>query len=666
MEAIRIGFRLPQVSPRLLWLCAGLNLAILPHCSRIPLWIYLLVVALSLWRLAMPATEQQRPAATLIPQITKLLIGLAIITGILMSFGTLVGRDASVALLISLAGLKFLETFQERDYYVSAYIGLFIVLTGFLYSQNIPMAIYMLFIVVFITAVLISINDRENSLDTRARLAAAGIIVLQSMPLMLVIFLLFPRVPGPLWGLPRDADRGLAGLSDEMAPGTISQLTLSDKIAFRVKFAGAMPDQSQLYWRGPVLWQSDGVKWIQDLPRRSATLVTHHGSVIEYTVTLEATNQNRLFGLEMPDKPPADAIFTHDMQIRSRSLVRNLTRYTLASYTDYRYMLSDPAELSRALQLPQGDHPRAKTLGKSWRDAGLTDRQIVGRALQMFNAQDFYYTLNPPQYLQDTVDQFLFEARRGFCEHYAAAFVVLMRAAGIPARVVTGYQGGSLNTIDNYLVVRQRDAHAWAEVWLADRGWTRVDPTSAVAPTRISAGIEDALPDSIIDVPLGFRQNPVVRNLWHQIRDAYEAVNNGWNQWVLSYDSKRQRNLLLRFGMKKLDWKGLTFWLVCITGIMFALVSLWLFRRSGQSGDPVRELYDKFCGRLASAGIRRRVSEGPRDFAGRAGGLREDLRPLISEITDLYITVRYGGEMQALDPLRERIRTFHPSRFKPG
>lgn len=666
MEAIRTGFRLRNVSPRLLWLCAGLNLAILPHCSRMPLWIYLLVVALSLWRLALPEAKLQRPAATLVPQLTKLLIGLTIITGILMSYGTLVGRDAGVALLISLAGLKFLETFQERDYYVSAYIGLFIVLTRFLYSQSIPMAIYMFFIVVFLSAVLISINDQGNSLNTRARLTAAGVIVLQSIPLMLVIFLLFPRVPGPLWGLPRDADRGLAGLSDEMAPGTISQLTLSDKIAFRVKFAGAVPDQSLLYWRGPVLWQTDGVKWIQDRPRRSATQVTHRGGAIEYTVTLEATNQNWLFGLEMPDKPPADAIFTHDMQTRSRAPVRNITRYTLVSYTDYRYMLSDPAELSRATQLPQGYHPRAKALGKSWRDAGLADRQIVGRALQMFNAQDFYYTLNPPQYLQDTVDQFLFDARRGFCEHYAAAFVVLMRAAGIPARVITGYQGGTLNTIDDYLVVRQRDAHAWAEVWLADRGWTRVDPTSAVSPTRISAGIENALPDSIIDIPLGFQQNPVVLNLWRQLRDTYEALNNGWNQWVLSYDSKRQRNLLIHLGMKKVDWKGLAVWLVCATGIMFALVSLWLFRQSGHRGDPVQGLYDKFCGRLAVVGIRRGLSEGPQDFAARAGDMREDLSPAISEITDLYIAVRYGGEMQALDPLRERTRTFRPSRFKPG
>ena len=481
---------------------------------------------------------------------------------------------------------------------------------------------------------------------------------------MLVIFLLFPRVSGPLWGLPRDADQGLAGISDEMAPGTISQLTLSDKIAFRVKFNGPVPDQSLLYWRGPVLWQTDGVKWIQDRPRRSAGQVTFLGNAIEYTVTLEATNQNRLFGLEMPVKPPPDAIFTHDMQIRTRMPVRNLTRYTLVSYPDYRYELRDPAELSRALQLPQGYHPRAIALGKSWRDAGLSNRQIVGRALKMFSTGGFHYTLNPPQYLQDTVDQFLFDARLGFCEHYAAAFVVLMRAAGIPARVVTGYQGGTLNNIDDYLVVRQRDAHAWAEVWLADRGWTRVDPTSVVAPARITEGIENALPDSIIDVPLGLQQNPVMRNLWRQIRNTFDAVNNGWNQWVLSYDTRRQRSFLISIGMKGTDWKGLTLWLVCITALTLVMVSLWLFRHSGQHRDPVRKLYDTFCTRLSAVGIRRRISEGPRDFAGRAGSLRTDLRQGINEVTDLYIAVRYGDDTGALGPLRERIRTFRPSRTK--
>lgn len=662
MEAIRVKFNIRAIAPQLLWLCAGVNLAILPHYSRIPLWIYLLFIALSLWRLMLPAAAHQRHGSTVVPMLGKLLIGIAIITGILISYGTLAGRDASVALLIALAGMKFLETHQQRDFYVSVFIGFFIILAGFLYSQSIPMAIYMLIVVVFLTAVLISINDPDRSLSPRALLSTAGVIVLQSVPLMLVVFVLFPRVSGPLWGLPRDADRGLAGISDEMAPGSISQLTLSDKIAFRVKFNGTVPDQALLYWRGPVLWQSDGVKWIQDRPRRSAHLVTHRGGAVEYTMSLEATNQNWLFGLEMPVKPPEDAIFTHDMQIRSRMPVRNISRYALVSYTDYNYDLSDPAELSRALQLPQGYHPRAIVLGKSWRDAGLTGRQIAGRALQMFNTQDFYYTLNPPLYLQDTVDEFLFDSRRGFCEHYAAAFVVLMRAADIPARVVTGYQGGTLNNIDNYLVVRQRDAHAWAEIWLAGQGWTRIDPTSAVAPARISQGIENALPDSIIDIPLGLRQSAVMRNLWRQVRNTYEAINNGWNQWVLSYDSKRQRSFLIRFGMQDVNWKGMTLWLVVTTGIMFALVAFWLFRHAANSGDPVRNLYEKFCSRLAAVGIRRRAFEGPSDFAGRAGQLRRDLQQTIDQITGLYIAVRYGGQMQSLEALRHQVRIFRPSR----
>ena len=343
--------------------------------------------------------------------------------------------------------------------------------------------------------------------------------------------------------------------------------------------------------------------------------------------------------------------------------MRNITQYSLESYPDYQYGLDDPSELARALQLPHGYHPRAVALGRSWREAGFSDRRIVGRAMEMFHNGDFYYTVTPPTYLQDTVDEFLFDSRRGFCEHYAAAFVILMRAAGIPARVVTGYQGGTINNIDDYLVVRQRDAHAWAEVWLQDRGWTRVDPTSAVSPERISEGIENALPDSIIDVPLGLQQNAAARNLWRQIRNTYEAINNGWTQWVLSYDKQRQHNFLKYIGMKNIDWKGMTLWLFLATCIMFSMISLWLFKNSGKTNDPVGAVYNIFCRKMARIGITRRTTEGPKDFAGRAGRLRRDLEQAVDEITGLYVAVRYAGDVQSFDALRQRIRIFKPSRL---
>ena len=664
MESIKlIKSKLQSTTPSLLWSCIGINLAVLPHFNRIPLWNYLLFVALSLLRLALPPARQAHHSS-LILLLGKIAMGIGIISGILVSYGTLVGRDASVALLIALAGLKFLEAKQERDFYISVFIGFFLILTCFLYSQTIPMAIYMFIVVIFLTAVMITINDPAAFLDISSRLSTAGKIVLQSIPLMLVVFLLFPRVQGPLWGLPRDADKGMTGISDEMSPGSISDLTFSDRIAFRVKFKGAVPVQSRLYWRGPVLWQTDGVKWIQDRPRKSAENLTYKGAAVEYTVTLEPTNQNWFFGLEMPVHPPENAIFTHDMQIRTRTPVRNITQYTLVSHPDYKYDLNDTSELSRALQLPHGYHPRAIALGRSWHNAGLSSRQIVGRAMQMFHDGDFYYTVTPPVYLQDTVDEFLFDSRRGFCEHYAAAFVILMRAAGIPARVVTGYQGGTINNIDDYLVVRQRDAHAWAEVWLEGQGWTRVDPTSAVSPARITEGIADALPDSIIDVPLGLTQNAAARSLWRQIRNTYEAINNGWNQWVLSYDIKRQYTFMKYIGLKNIDWKGLAFWLFLATGIMFLLVSLLLFRSTGKTSDPVRAAYNNFCRKMAGIGIARGTTEGPRDFADRAGRLRRDLEQAIDEITHLYVSVRYAGDVQFFDALRLRVRSFRPSKSR--
>ena len=660
---MRVRFNMKAIRSELLWLYAGINLAIIPHYSRIPFWISLLFVALSLWRLMLPVSGLNRYRDSPLLLLMKLTIGAGIITGILISYGTLTGRDASVALLISLAGLKFLETVQERDYYITVFLGFFLILTGFLFSQTLPMAIYMFVVVWVLIGVLISINDQSGFINTRARLLKAGILLLQSIPLMLVVFLLFPRVPGPLWGLPKDANAALSGISDEMSPGSISDLILSDKIAFRVKFKGTVPEQSLLYWRGPVLWQTDGVKWTQDKPRKPANIITSRANAVEYTVTLEPTSQNWLFGLELPDRPPEDSIFTHDMQIRTRRPVRNIIQYSLVSHTDYKFEPGDPQELMTALQLPHGYHGKAVKLGRSWRLEGLSDREIVNRTLQMFNTGEFYYTLTPPLYLQDSVDEFLFDARRGFCEHYAAAFVVLMRAAGIPARVVTGYQGGTINNIDNYLVVRQRDAHAWTEVWFGNQGWIRIDPTSAVSPERISYGIENALPDSIIDIPLGLQNNAVARNLWLQIRNTYEAVNNRWNQWVLAYDLKQQRNFLNYVGLKDIDWRGMTVWLFAVTCGMFLIVSFWLFRYPAKSTDPVRVLYDDFCRKMAGLGIRRSVYEGPMDFADRAGNLRKDLEQEINNITGLYIAVRYGGEMQSLESLHQQVRMFRPSKL---
>ena len=660
MDLQRAKRRISSIESQIAWLAAGVSLAVLPHVMRVPVWIPALYFSLLIWRLKTTSAQINQYRNSLLMQLGKFLLFFTIIISVLISYGTLVGQHAGVALLISLTSLKLMETRQPRDFYIATLIGLFLVLTNFLFTQSLGTALYTLLTVTVLMAALISFSDNGKELFVKKRMLSAGTILLQALPLMLVIFILFPRIPGPLWGLPKDAQSGMTGLSDEMSPGSISELTLSNKIAFRVKFAGPLPEQSILYWRGPVLSQTDGFKWVQDKPKRPMLSITPIGQGISYTVTLEPTNQNWLFGLEMVQQAPEDSLLTYDMQIRRKTPVRYISQYSLTSHTQYRFGMEDPDDVARALQLPNGYHSKTIALGASWREQGLSDEAITNRALAMFNEDEFYYTLSPPLLQKDTVDEFLFDTRKGFCEHYSAAFVILMRAAGIPSRVVTGYQGGEINQLDNYLVVRQRDAHAWAEVWLADRGWVRIDPTFAVSPLRISQGIENALPESFIEIPLGLQNNAVARKLWRQIRDSYEAINNVWNQWVLSYDRKSQRRLFNRMGLKDLDWSDLVIYLVAGISLVILVFTIWLFRQRNVETDQAKKIYDTFCGKMAKIGIMRYRSEGPNDFARRAARRRADLGQPISDITEQYISVRYAGNTETMDRLSESVNIFNP------
>ncbi len=648
-------------------LVLGLCLCVIPHALRVPVWISILFFILAGWRLlAHSGRARSLDKIKLLVPLFKLLMGAAIFAGIFLSYGTLLGRDAGVALLILLAGMKLVETGKERDYYIAAFIGLFLVLTNFFYSESILSALYMLLCLTVIFSALISLNDPGRYLNTGRRLGLSSALLLQAAPLMLVLFVLFPRVSGPLWGLPKDAHSGLSGLDDEMSPGMISQLTLSDAVAFRAEFHGAVPEKAALYWRGPVLWFTDGVKWLPDEPRAAQRRARLAGPAFRYTITLEPTDKNWLYGLEHVEAPPARAQLSHDLQIFTRSAVRERIRYTLTSYTQYQLDANSAEELRQALQLPPRYHPRTRALAQSWRSSGMDAAAIVNQALRLFNEEEFYYTLQPPLLLNDSVDQFLFDARAGFCEHYAAAFVVLMRAAGVPARVVTGYQGGTMNPVGNYLIVRQRDAHAWAEVWLAGHGWVRVDPTAAVAPARIIEGIENALPESLIDIPLALQNSAMARDLWRRLRDTLDAVNNRWNQWILAYDKQRQLLFLRHIGLGRPDWPGLLLYLSLTLALIIAGLALWLFRPPATKTDEARALYERFCARLSKLGIIRHGHEGPLDFAGRASLRRADLKLSIEKITRLYIRVRYGDQDQAMPAFRQAVQRFRPARRMTG
>jgi transglutaminase-like putative cysteine protease len=659
--ATTLKLRLRDMPPELYWLVAAVFMSALPHFLHLPVWISVIFCLLILWRLAQPlhAARGRAPASRLL----RTLVAVTMMAGILITYGTLTGRDAGVALLILLSAMKLMEMRAERDYYIAVFIALLLVLTRFLYSQSIMTAAYTALTVVVIIATLVSLNDRNLRLATGPRLALAGRLILQALPLVLILFLFFPRAPGPLWGLPKDARAGIVSLNDEMTPGSLSRLSQSDAVAFRVEFQGAIPARNKLYWRGPVLWYTDGFKWKPAPVQPGIVQVVAAGKPVRYTVTLEPTGQRWLFALDMPAEEPPRAHVTRDMQLRTVRRIEDRRRYAMTSYLDYRLRNSDAADLHRALQLPPGRHPQAVALARSWRRAGLDDAAIVHRALAYFHNQAFFYTLTPPPTLNDPVDEFLFHTRRGFCEHYAAAFTVLMRAAGIPARVVLGYQGGKVNPIGGYLIVRQLDAHAWTEVWLgSDRGWVREDPTAAVSPSRVETGIEGALPDSLVDIPLGLQSNSLLGRAWERMSNAWDAINNRWNQWVLGYNRERQHAFLRHIGLDRVAYRQLLLGLIFVIIAFVGMLALNLSRQSGTGGDKARRCYDRFRRRLARCGIPARTGEGPRDYAARAGRRRRDLAADIDRITDAYVAVRYAGEAALLVELMQKVNRFRPKR----
>jgi protein-glutamine gamma-glutamyltransferase len=625
-----LGFR------NLAWLELSVALVAAPHAERIPPWITLMCCVLFAWRLYLARLALPLPRGWLL-----LVLSAAATFGIYLSYGTVFGRNPGVALLLLLIALKLMEMRTLRDAMLVAFLGYFLVITNFLYSQTIPTALYMLAVVFVITFTLVGFNCLAGTPPLAARLRLAGVLLAQSAPLMLVLFVFFPRVQGPIWGLPRDAAAGTTGLSDTMAPGTLSQLTLSDDVAFRVYFPDGPPPLARLYWRGPVMEDYDGRTWSVGRPlfvRRPE--IESFGVPLRYEVTLEPHNKPWIFAMEMPVTLPPKTRLSENYQLLSFAPVRNRMRYEVTSYPAFRIGLKEaPAELARALALPEGFNPRARELAQGWRRETREPEEVVQRALALFRNEPFAYTLQPPLLGANGVDDFLFETRRGFCEHYASAFTFLMRAAGIPARAVTGYQGGELNPIGNYLIVRQADAHAWSEVWLEGQGWVRVDPTAAVAPERVESGLAAALPAGE-PLPFTMRNNLV----WlMQLRLTWDSLAFRWNQWVLGYGPERQLEFLTRAGMRTPDWKSMAAWLLGGAGLLMFCFAAWMLRQLDRgTHDPVLAAWLRFCRKLEKAGSPRRPGEGPRDYAERVRRARPGLAAAVDQIASLYIALRYG------------------------
>ena len=633
--------------------CFCFLFSIAPHFRNLPLWVNLSVLVAIGWRcLENLGKVRALPKWLLVPLV--LFGGI----GVFAEYWTIVGRDAGLALLTVMTALKFLESQRHRDLLILVFLCYFLIATHFLFSQSIIIASLMFATLIVITATLVTLNQREDKVLLKELLFTGTRLVLLSIPLMLILFILVPRVPGPLWGLTSEQRGGITGLSDHMSPGKISNLIRNNEVAFRVDFKGDIPAQSKLYWRGPVMAQYNGYRWSQ-APRkilRRFTLIASD-STIKYTVTLEPNGEQWLLALDIPSKLTRHSVMTENFQLISKKKINDLLRYPMESRLAYRIGLNESLDyLKIALAYPDMLNPKTIELGKSLAERFEHSEDIVNEVLNMFREEEFFYTLKPPPLGKNVVDEFLFGSRRGFCEHYAGSFALLMRAAGIPARIVTGYQGGEYNNVGNYLIVRQSDAHAWTEVWIENQGWVRVDPTAAVSPSRIEQGIDDALSDEISNFRIQNR-NPIFGNLLY----SWDNLQHSWNDWVLNYDQRKQMNFLSKLELGIENWSDMVFALVFLLLAVTALFWFIAWYRERPPKPAAYEiLFNRLLKKLSKRGFQKGPAEDTRTFLLRITKRDFPQQELLANIVELYNRIKYGRQgssQSALDNMRSMINS---------
>jgi len=642
----------------LAWVLAALTAAVVPHVLHLPAWVTLLLLAVCAWRWTADLRGWKLPPTAL--RVAVVLVSTIAIFG---TYRTLNGIEAGTAFLVLMAAAKLLETRTARDLTVIVFIAWFLLYAALLREQDL-LKLPWLLASAFLTAVaLMRVHAASAQAPARHILRRTLLLMLQAAPLAVLLFLLFPRLPGPFWGVDSRAE-ARTGLDDEMTPGDVSDLSASGEVVFRARFFGSTPPPEQRYWRGPVLHEFDGRSWrrpqAQSFPQ---TQVTFSGPPLRYQVTLQPSARRWVLALDLPSQWPARLVLqSHDLTLLSARPINSVTAFDLVSQTSFTAGLHLPESVRRKdLALPRdGTNARSVALGRALaaRHAGNAPA-MVGEMLRMFREQPFEYTMQPPRLADNAVDEFLFSTRKGFCEHYASAFTVVMRAAGVPARVVTGYQGGEFNPYGGYLIVRQSDAHAWSEVWTEGRGWKRVDPTAAVAPERIRGGLINSV---AADEPVPGRLRDA-SEAWLQVEMGWDAVNDFWNQRIVRFDAQAQFDLLDRLGVDDPDWRSLGLGLAGSLAAFFVALSAYLaWRYRPPPRDWPARLHAVVVRRLRKRGLEPGLAEGPVAFIERAEHTCPDLARPLADIRGLYAALRYGPAPRPddLKRLKHAVNSLRP------
>jgi transglutaminase-like putative cysteine protease len=645
------------------WLVACFSVAMAPQLLKMPLLLAALTLTPVLWRVT-AELKNWKPVSS----FTKYALTAVGLVSLFVSYGGLAGRRAAVSLLTLMLALKLLECYRIRDARLLVCFTLFLATTQFLFTQNILMPVYGFVVIMFALGTLAQLQRNEAWFTegsppvVRASLLSElgfGLRILAlAVPVGLAFFIFFPRLASPLWGIPESTLDAKSGLSGSMSPGSIQQLFMDDSPAFRVEFDGPAPSADELYWRGPVFWRFDGKSWNSSFYGRNVLNEQRPdpgGRSWSYSVQLEPNERKWLFALDYPEAAPPNARQTLDFQLLHQKPLVQLLKYSITSYPD----LLDAPELgdplrSEALEVPEDSSPLTREFIGGLRLQAPSDAAFIRRVLEHFNQQPFFYSLNSPLLGNQPVDEFLFDTRTGYCEHYASSFAIMMRLGGIPSRIVTGYQGGWFNAMGNYFLVRQSDAHAWVEVWLADSGWTRIDPTAAVSPTRIEQGSLGAL-----DAPRHLLDYSWLRNL----RNSVDIVQQRWNDWVIEYGAARQRQVLSPFGLDRMTPSMLIITLFATLGVLGAILFPLVLRIRGPGyRDPLQQTWKRFLHRLRKAGFESRASDGPLEIGEAAAKRLPKDSGAIMRITNLYCRSRYSVSPPPLLEIKQAVSKFHPTR----
>jgi len=621
----------------LVWSTAAFLGGVLLHAHRVPLWTTLTALLCAAWAIAARVRGISLPG-----RYVRAALAIVVTGAVLMMFRTLNGLAAGTALLVVVGAVKLLETTRRRDHYIVIGAALFLLLAACLQQQALPyVPLYAAHGWLCCTALAIS-GYPDSGLSDRGAGGIAARALGSALPLAALLFLFFPRLSGSLWVLPR-TDVAATGLADTLSPGSITELVASGEPAFRVWFDGAIPPSEQRYWRGPVLHDFDGTTWSGRPSRlRPPARLAPAGPAYRYRISLEPSQRTWWLTLDTVDAPPAEerAYVDFDHMLEGVEPVNRRISYTAVSHTVTRALDPLSAQVrERDLQLPRTGNPRARQLGAELRRRAGSDAEFAGRVLELFHRGGFAYTLTPPPLAADSVDDFVFNTRRGFCGHFASAFVLLMRSGHVPAHIVTGYLGGEWNPIGRYFLIRASDAHAWAEIWLEGQGWTRVDPTAVVAPERLRRSILDLMPTSDWAPPQLLR-----RLAWLKaVRQVWDAANAWWSSEFIGFNLRSQFAMLQRLGFASADWRPLA-WLVSLALTAWLLLLAWQFGAVPRARQPDRlaRAYQRLCGKLATAGIERAPHQGPLSYAATLAASKPRVAHEVGPLLERYAELRFG------------------------